>query len=321
MIDFRYHIVSLISVFLALAVGIVLGAGPLEQTIGQSLTGQVAQLRQEKDTLRAERDTAVRSRDDERSFVDHAAAELLANRLTGQRVVIVGLAMVPEETLRAVDARLGQAGAVVTGRVRLTDTWTDAASAQYRKTLSGSLTQHLNPVPEDATTDVTLATSLVQALTGTDSADPTAFSDSAKSLLGILTTSDNALVTTAGDFTAPADSVVVVAPPAKAGAVPSAAVQTAWLAVVAAAQRESDGAVLVDGARGKGSLVDALLADPTLAGTVTSVSGISATSAQVTVPMALAAQIAGRVGHYGHGDGETVLPPTVTLPAADGAGG
>ena len=30
MIDFRYHIVSIVSIFMALAVGIVLGAGPLE---------------------------------------------------------------------------------------------------------------------------------------------------------------------------------------------------------------------------------------------------------------------------------------------------
>ncbi|MDR3068136.1 MAG: copper transporter [Cellulomonas sp.] len=319
MIDFRYHIVSLISVFLALAVGIVLGAGPLEQTIGQSLTGQVSQLRQEKDALRDERDTAVRARDDERAFVAEAAAELLADRLTGQRVAVISLGAVPEETLRAVDARLIQAGATVTGHVALTETWTDSDSAQYRKSLSGSLTSHLNPVPTGATTDVTLATGLVQALTGADSADPNALSDSAKSLLGILTTSDNALVTETGDLTVPADSIVVVAPPLKAGGGPSGAVQTARLAVVGAAQDESDGAVLVDGARGKGSLVDALLADTTLSATVSSVSGISATSAQVAVPMALAAQIAGKVGHYGHGDGETVLPPRVTLP--DGAGG
>ena len=52
MIDFRYHVVSLISVFLALAVGIALGAGPLKETIGDTLTGQVEQLRQEKDALR-----------------------------------------------------------------------------------------------------------------------------------------------------------------------------------------------------------------------------------------------------------------------------
>ena len=55
-IDFRYHIVSLISVFLALAVGIALGAGPLKETIGDTLTGQVDALRAEKDELRTELD-------------------------------------------------------------------------------------------------------------------------------------------------------------------------------------------------------------------------------------------------------------------------
>ena len=38
MIDFRYHLVSLVSVFLALAVGIVLGAGPLKEPIATGLT-------------------------------------------------------------------------------------------------------------------------------------------------------------------------------------------------------------------------------------------------------------------------------------------
>ena len=48
MIDFRYHLVSLISVFLALAVGIVLGAGPLRESLGDQLAGQVEQLRTEQ---------------------------------------------------------------------------------------------------------------------------------------------------------------------------------------------------------------------------------------------------------------------------------
>ena len=55
MIDFRYHVVSLISVFLALAVGIALGAGPLKETIGDTMAGQV-QLATEKDALRTELD-------------------------------------------------------------------------------------------------------------------------------------------------------------------------------------------------------------------------------------------------------------------------
>jgi hypothetical protein len=38
MIDFRYHLVSLVSVFIALAVGIVLGAGPLKDPISEGLS-------------------------------------------------------------------------------------------------------------------------------------------------------------------------------------------------------------------------------------------------------------------------------------------
>ena len=53
MIDFRYHLVSLISVFLALAVGIVLGAGPLKEAIGDTLTGEVDKLRARAADLRA----------------------------------------------------------------------------------------------------------------------------------------------------------------------------------------------------------------------------------------------------------------------------
>jgi len=309
-IDFRYHIVSLISVFLALAVGIVLGAGPLKNTIDQSLTDQVEQLRGEKGTLRDERDQARRGLADEKAFVDYAAAELLADRLTGHRVAIINLAKVPDETSRAVEARLRQAGADVTGQVTLTETWTDTTSAAYRKQLAGTLSQHLHPAPTDATTDVILATSLVQALTGADPDDPRRFSDSASQLLGILTTSDLALVTKSGDLEVTADAIVVISPPSKGGA-PAAGVVKARIAVVAAAQAGSQGAVLVDGPRGKASLVDAVLADPALKGKVTTVSGIAATSAQVTVPMALAAQLGGIVDHYGSGDDEKVLPPTV----------
>ena len=40
MIDFRYHLVSIASIFMALAVGIVLGAGPLKEDIGNTLTAK-----------------------------------------------------------------------------------------------------------------------------------------------------------------------------------------------------------------------------------------------------------------------------------------
>lgn len=51
MIDFRYHLVSLIAVFMALAVGVVLGAGPLQGTLGSALSDQVTQLRADRNNL------------------------------------------------------------------------------------------------------------------------------------------------------------------------------------------------------------------------------------------------------------------------------
>ncbi|HBO53687.1 MAG TPA: copper transporter, partial [Janibacter terrae] len=52
MIDFRYHLVSLAAVLIALSIGIVLGAGPLNDNIGSTLSGEVTKLRQEKEALR-----------------------------------------------------------------------------------------------------------------------------------------------------------------------------------------------------------------------------------------------------------------------------
>ncbi|BDZ58322.1 hypothetical protein GCM10025872_19790 [Barrientosiimonas endolithica] len=48
MIDFRYHLVSIVAVFLALATGLVIGATSLQDQVAGTLQGQVTQLRGEK---------------------------------------------------------------------------------------------------------------------------------------------------------------------------------------------------------------------------------------------------------------------------------
>ena len=323
MIDFRYHIVSLISVFLALAVGIALGAGPLKETIEESLTGQVARLRSEKEALRAEATAARQALNDERAFIDQAAADLLTDRLLNRQVAVVVLGEVPAETLEAIEARLTQAGASVTGQATLTEAWTDPSQRSFRTGIAGTLADYIAGSGQTETTEQVLAAAVIYGLVNADATDPGRLSTSASAVLGILTSgsSDNPLVRLDGDITVPADSVIVVAPPRSpsgtAASPPPDDVQGALLAVAVAAQAGSAGAVLVDGARGSGSLVEVLLADRSLQGTVTTVSGMDSMSAPVVVPMALAAQIAGHVGHYGFGSDKTVLPPTVTLPEAD----
>ena len=51
MIDFRYHLVSIIAVFFALAAGIVLGAGTFDEAADQALTSQVSDLRDRNQDL------------------------------------------------------------------------------------------------------------------------------------------------------------------------------------------------------------------------------------------------------------------------------
>ena len=49
MIDFRYHLVSIVAVFLALAVGVVLGSATLNGPITKELRKSVVVLRHEED--------------------------------------------------------------------------------------------------------------------------------------------------------------------------------------------------------------------------------------------------------------------------------
>lgn len=325
MIDFRYHIVSLISVFLALAVGIALGAGPLKETIGDTLTGQVEVLRAEKEDLRAQLDATGGDLAAAEAFVSASGDRLLDGTLTDRRVALVLLDAVPEDEVTALTERLDQAGASVSATVTVNDTWTDPALATYRRSLAGTLVSYLDTPPAaDAGTDAELAEALVWGLVGADSAAPDVLSENAASLLDVFAEGDRALVTFAGDVTRPADAVVLVAGTAPAPAAspsPDATPPTyaPQLALADAAERLASGAVVAGSARTGDTLVAAVRGDDALTDRVTTVADATTVTGQVVVPLALAAAVGERPGHYGYGDGLEALPPAVELPPVDRA--
>ena len=57
MIDFRYHLVSIVAVFLALAIGIVLGSTELQGTTLDSLRGLTNSLKGQLNAAEAQRDS------------------------------------------------------------------------------------------------------------------------------------------------------------------------------------------------------------------------------------------------------------------------
>lgn len=113
MISFRYHIVSIVAVFLALAVGLLAGSAFVEPEL-------VDQLRTQTDRLRARVAELEGSLGESRSeiaglesFAQAAATSLIRNRLLGTNVVVVTLEGTDGAILSQAQASLAEAGANV----------------------------------------------------------------------------------------------------------------------------------------------------------------------------------------------------------------
>lgn len=136
MIDFRYHLVSLVSVFLALAVGIVLGAGPLQGQITDGLTQRVNQLSDDKATLTTELRAAKAGTDNRDRFTREITPALVAGRLASRAVVVVTLPGADDGAVTAMTQTLLDAGATVTGRIDIKDAWVAPDTAKVRAALA-----------------------------------------------------------------------------------------------------------------------------------------------------------------------------------------
>ena len=80
MITFRYHIVSLVSVFLALAIGIALGGGPLKGEVDNSLVKELAARKK----IQTEQRQEIRRLRASASFADGYAKATAPTVLAGQ---------------------------------------------------------------------------------------------------------------------------------------------------------------------------------------------------------------------------------------------
>src|SRR5699024_10863793 len=131
-IDFRYHLVSLISVFLALAVGIVLGAGPLRENLGDQLAGQVEQLRTEQDELRTQADELSTQNDQLASFITEIGPDLVADTLPQSRVAVLTDDSSTGPAIDRMVSLLEEAGTTQVSRIELQQTLWEPGEEQRR---------------------------------------------------------------------------------------------------------------------------------------------------------------------------------------------
>jgi hypothetical protein len=115
----RYHAASLVAVFIALAIGIVIGAG-LADDVQTSADKEV------EDTLRSDLDDAEQRADDldadlerEQEFSSRAYPALVDGRLAGESVAIIGIGDLDDQTAAAVESALAPTGAEVAARATI----------------------------------------------------------------------------------------------------------------------------------------------------------------------------------------------------------
>ena len=308
MIDFRYHLVSLISVFLALAVGVVLGAGPLQNSLGTALNDQVTALRENRNATQAkleQTETAVNERD---SYITQAATSLLPGTLASKNVAMVLLPDAKTEDADAIAAQLKNAGATVTGRVSLTSTWVDLSRENYRSTFSGQVQGHLGSTNSKDANGI-LGEALAKALTAND--------DSSRVLMDMLSVtvdkSGTPFISVDSTPTAAAEMIVVVGPRPQASSGKGATVEAspgedpkAWAKALEGTAGRAP-TVVVGSADGDGGVVGIIRSEKAKVTTIDSVGQIAAS---VSTPLALASTRAGTTGHYGFDKGaEAVMPP------------
>ncbi len=129
MIDFRYHLVSIVAVFLALAIGIVLGSTELQGTTLDALRGLNSSLTHQLNAAEAQRGSYAQQAGAGDAFLKTAESKLLDSMLTGDRIVLVAEPGAPSSVVNGVKLAAALAGASVTGTVMLLPKFNDLSGA------------------------------------------------------------------------------------------------------------------------------------------------------------------------------------------------
>ena len=279
---FRQHLTTLVAVFVALAVGIVLGGGLLSDVTEAASTEASAPAEE----------TAPQAAYTE-SFTGAVAPGLVAGRLTDRQVALVTVPGADEQVVTALTERIAAAGGAVTARYDLTETMVGPDQKTLVDTLGSQLmTQQGDAIAAEATTYDRIGQLLGLAV-ATATPEGEATNGKGRAILESLTGAD--LVGAPADVERRAPLVLLVL-----GDEPAAEGGDAILAgLVTGLSRAAAGVVVAgDTADGGEGQLGRLRAEPVSAEAAT-VDGAETTAGQVTAVLALARSLGTPGGAFG----------------------
>lgn len=300
MISFRYHLVSLVAVFLALALGIVVGTTALNGPITKDLRNQVNDAKNQRDALAAQVKQLQAQVDDAGQFAATYGSQLVSRTLTGKKVLEVILPGATSDMADGVSAQINAAGGKISGRLTITKAYLDPSGGAGIVSLATGASRPLGwTAPETPDADQLGGSLLAYVLLG--HGQPTDLTQVLAGFAGLHMVSSN------GKDITPATTVVVLA---HGGLRANDYAGTAEESLVAALA-QGGGHVVVAG--NSGSASNGLIADVRSAksdrAAVSTVDNANNAFGQVAAVLALAGAARGRVGHYGTDQSADALFP------------
>jgi Copper transport outer membrane protein, MctB len=129
MIDFRYHLVSIVAVFLALGIGLLLGATALQPSTLAGLIKTSQRERHQIDSLITGNGQLNRQISSNDQFAAANAPLMLGQLLAGERVVVVEAPGASGQVVSGIDQALTEADAIISGHVQIQSRFFDVSPA------------------------------------------------------------------------------------------------------------------------------------------------------------------------------------------------
>jgi hypothetical protein len=306
-ISLRQHAISLAAVFLALAVGVVLGSGLLSNTMVSGLRAESRNLHGQIDTLNDQKNQLNQKLGSANTFDAQLAGRMVHDALNGKSVVIFRAPDAKDDDVDAVSKIVGQAGGAVTGTVSLTQEFVDANSAEKLRSVVNS-----SILPAGAQLSTKLVDQGSQAgdllgialLINRDPAVPPVDDPQRDTVLASLR--DTGFISYGSQHVGAANTAAVITGGALANDAGNQGVSVARFA--AGLAPHGSGVLLAgrDGSSTGTAAVAVARADNAVTSAVSTVDDVDAESGRLTVVLGIADLVnGGRTGQYGTGRGAT----------------
>jgi hypothetical protein len=307
-IDFRYHIVSIVAIFFALGAGVVLGAGPLKGTGSELVASQAERDRQQLADTRQEL-TDLKALDKYRDdYVAKVTAGLTDGKLTGKKVAIVTMPNADGDMTNSLQDAVEQGGGQITTRVALDSKLFDTGQLQLVESLVSQLVVADIDFPADSTTYERAGLILARGIAAKEEGKG-ADSESTKITSGL--TGSKLLSMKPSQIKDRASLILVVAakPPTPA---PDNSSYNYPVDFIDGLDQGSAGVVVagMPESAQNGGLLKALRSDSDATKIVSSVDVANLPAGQATVVFSLAEQASGKAGQYGAIDAKNGVAPS-----------